>query len=546
MNASADRFKSGDFANTTRTIDEAFTNKNALYYLELANVQRLSGPRTIPQSNRNFLIVDRLVQNWEVNTATTLNTSLSTLGSYLISEGLSSDYNLKPYEMTILSQSIALNHLSQGNWNDAMVEAKKMAQREKIIEASLDRKVAAIVEKQKEQVRNPNTQGSTYRIEAINGYPVNLLNDPEANQLKNAYQNPSAYYLSGFIHEAQGETSLAAPSYRLAIELKPSVNFFRSSLANLDKNVVNRNQRKDAETLFIIDTGFIPKVESFKFNQTFIISGYPKIITLTFPVIEPRTEMFAPTGLQVNGVNANPEMVTNISAMARRNLKDEMPAYVLRTTTRAILSLATQLAAQRAAEKNKNNNNALAIALAGLVTGFTLDAINIADVRHWSTLPAQTYMMRMTLPSGKNTLQFSLPNGAISTQEVNLANGYNVVYLRLFRDRATVLTSNDPNARNPVEKLPALVTGRLPAEEPVKPTADKKTGNWLDGVMTYLNMQNNAKAEPPISGNEENQGGDKASSAPKKVDNEGNIINPSSDSTLPPNVWDSLKQLMDK
>ena len=422
MNDSREQFKKGDLNNTISTIQSSFPNKNTLYFLEMGQTQRLQGPAHIPKSTRNLIIADQDVQRWEIRTNERLKRSLNDIGSYVLSEGLSNDYDLKPYEIGLLSQYLSLNHIAQGRWNDAMVEAKKMASREKVIEELVQKKIASISNAQSDQQNQPNTKGSTSRIEAIGGYPVNLLDDYETRNLKNSYQNPSSYYLSAFIYESQGETSLAAPGYRLAIELRPSVDFFKSSLANLDKNIKNKQKGKDADTLFVIDTGYLPKITSLKINQSFNIGSGPKFITMTFPVIEQSTELFSPNFVEVAGQSIRPELTSSIDAMARKNLKDDMPAYVLRATSRAIISLTAQLAADRAAQQrnNKDNNAAMVGALAGLMTAVALQAINVADVRHWSTLPSQTYMARVNLPVGQNILKYSTPSGAVVSQNINL------------------------------------------------------------------------------------------------------------------------------
>jgi len=245
----------------------------------------------------------------------------------VLSEGLSSKYEPKSYEVSLLSQTLALNHLAQGRWNDAMVEAKKMAQREKVIEELIQNQVAAVTKTERDQQSNPNTQGVTSSIENINGYPVNLLDNEETRSLKNAYQHPGAYYLSGFIHESQGEVSLAAPGYRLAIELRPQVNFFKTSIAKLDANIANQSKKSFADTLTVIDTGYMPKIIPYHISQPFNVSGNPKLVTLTFPVIEKSTERFGPSLIQLGDRVANPELVAHIDSMARNNLRDEMPAY---------------------------------------------------------------------------------------------------------------------------------------------------------------------------------------------------------------------------
>ena len=478
MNESKESFKNGDLQNTVATIQGAFKDKNTLYYMEMGEVQRLQGPAQIPNSTQNLLAADQLVSRWEVTTSDKLRRSFSGASSYVLSEGFSSEYDPKPYEVSLLSQTLALNHLSQGRWNDAMVEAKKMAQREKVIEELIQSKVAVVSKVEREQQTSPNTQGSTSRIENISGYPINLLDDEETRSLKNSYQNAGAYYLSGFIHESQGEASLAAPGYRLAVELRPQANFFKTSLAKLDSNIANQGKKSFADTLIIIDTGYMPKIIPYQISQTFNVGGNPKLVTLTFPVIEKSTERFRPTMIQLGDKVANPELVANIDAMARKNLRDDMPAYVLRASSRALVSLAAQYAADRAAQqaanrKNQNNQNngsaALIGAIAGMITGYGLQAINVTDVRHWSTLPAQTYMARMGLPIGPTVLKYTLPSGVTASQTVNLVGGYNVVYIRMFRNRATVLTSNDPVALPP--PVPVAIVPAVANPIPTQPNS---------------------------------------------------------------------------
>ena len=515
MNESKEPFKNGDLQNAAAVIQSAFKDKNTLYYMELGEVQRLQGPSQIPSSTQNLLAADQLVSRWELTTSDKLRRSFSGVSSYILSEGFSSEYDPKPYEVTLLSQTLALNHLSQGRWDDAMVEAKKMAQREKVIEELIQSKVAAVSKVEREQQANPNTQAATSRIENISGYPINLLDDEETRSLKNSYQNPAAYYLSGFIHESQGEASLAAPGYRLAIELRPQVNFFKTSIAKLDSNIANRSKKSFADTLIVIDTGYMPKIIPYQISQTFNIGGNSKLITLTFPVIEKSTERFRPSLIQLGDRVANPELVANIDAMARKNLRDEMPAYVLRASSRALVSLAAQFAADRAAQqaanqRNQNNQNnqnngtaALIGAIAGMITGYGLQAINVTDVRHWSTLPAQTYMARMGLPIGPTVLKYTLPSGVTASQTVNLVGGYNVVYIRMFRNKATVLTSNDPAALPPKLVAPVPVTSS-PAVPPVEVSTAttssitlpaQSSGSAMDGLKKLWESFQDPKPE---------------------------------------------------
>jgi hypothetical protein len=550
MNESKEQFKNGNMQATAATIQGVFKDKNTLYYLELGQVQRLQGASQISNSTQNLLVADQLVGQWEITTSARLKRSLTDVSSYILSEGLSSNYDPKPYEVSLLSQTIALNHLSQGRWNDAMVEAKKMAQREKVIEELIQSKVAAVSRVEQQQQNNQNTRGATSRIQDIGGYPINLLDDGETRSLKNSYQNPAAYYLSGFIHESQSEASLAAPGYRLAIELRPSVNFFKTSIAKLDSNIADQAKKTFADTLVIVDTGYMPKISPYKLSQTLNFGGNLKLVTLTFPVIEKSSDRFTPNFVQLGDRSANLELVTNIDAMARKNLKDEMPGYVLRASSRALVSLAAQYAADQAAQQaarrnnqnNQNNNAAIIGAIAGLLTGYGLQAINVTDVRHWSTLPAQTYMARMGLPIGSTVLKFTLPSGVIQSQTINLLGGYNVVYIRMFRNSATVLASNDPAALPPKPQVlaPQTITNPVAivpkaASEEIKPK--ESTFDGLKKLFSFGGTKSEELATPSETIPKDVPEATSPTTSPASGNMEG--LKPDE----PPNLLNSLQQL---
>ena len=78
-------------------------------------------------------------------------------------------------------------------------------------------------------------------------------------------------------------------------------------------------------------------------------------------------------------------------------------------------------------------------------------------------------MARMGLPIGPTVLKYTLPSGVTVSQTVNLVGGYNVVYIRMFRNRATVLTSNDPVAL-PVKSQAPVPTVNNQNIAPTTPT----------------------------------------------------------------------------
>jgi tetratricopeptide (TPR) repeat protein len=109
---------------------------------------------------------------------------------------------------------MALNHVALGDYDGARVAIKQAHEIEAQIAELRARQYAEVEE-------SARKRGARTSFKELNGYPIETLDNPEVNALRNAYQSALSHYLAGFIYEALGEPSLAAPGYRLANELQP-------------------------------------------------------------------------------------------------------------------------------------------------------------------------------------------------------------------------------------------------------------------------------------------------------------------------------------
>jgi hypothetical protein len=114
-------------------------------------------------------------------------------------------------------------------------------------------------------------------------------------------------------------------------------------------------------------------------------------------------------------------------------------------------------------------------------------------------------MARMGLPIGPTVLQYTLPSGVTASQAINLVGGYNVVYIRMFRNRATVLTSNDPAAipsKTPIAVAPATVDPISTQPSSVLPAtlAPKPAEGAFAGFMKLLDGFKDPKPEETAPG----------------------------------------------
>ncbi len=401
-------------------IDEALANveknntgddKDLLYFLEKGELLRLKGD--LPQSVDSWLKADEKIRTWEEESRLTLNKAGEAVGSVLVNDKIRR-YDGEDYEKVMLSTMLTLNHMQMGNTSGARTEIKKTHEREALI-ASLNEKEYDKVEEDAKK----NKVTSTFKN--LKGYPVETLDDPEVVALKNGYQSAFSHYLAGYVYESLGEKSLAAPGYRKAIELRPNIPVLEQGLKELDSRM-NGKSRKGGGTdvLFVVESGFIPGRTSMTIPLPVFAGGQFIFTQIAFPVIRP-SNSYLPANLSVNGKPVQLATISNLDAMARRALRDEMPGIIVRSTVRAV--------AKGFAQKELNDKLGVVGGLAGIAATALTEQ---ADERSWRTLPAYISVARTTLKKGDYTVTVPTPNGPTNvTISVPDSARYLIVPLRL-------------------------------------------------------------------------------------------------------------------
>lgn len=413
-----------------------------LYYAERGELLR-TRPDGLDDSTKAWQQADDKVILWEDSVRTALTRSLDRLDDLLFNKAFS-DYQGQDYEKVQLSTRLAENHVLQGKWEDGRVAIRRMYEREALIRELREREVDVLRDRAERQGINFNRLS----VDNIKGYPVQIFDDPQVLLLRNAYQSAASHYLAGFVFEALHEKGLAAAGYRNAVELRPDVPWLRKGLAELDKSrSKTKNSKKTAaeqtDVLFMIETGAIPPRRTLKtVVQIPFLNGLSNIIT-AYPVVRPADTGSIPDHLTVNDQTVPVAMVTNLDAMARRALQDEMPAITLRNAVSGGVQAVAHVAAEVAMERNDDAATS-AIALfsqLGVLVAASLYADANSDTRQWQTLPAYISLARARVNSGEQTVSISTPNGRFS-QSVYVDGPYSLVVLHLNGGRLIALSSS--------------------------------------------------------------------------------------------------------
>ena len=421
----------------------------------LSNLERgelLRMDRRYQDSTEAFLKADAKVKEWEETAKTNPSKLMGTVGAALISERLK-NYEGQDYEKVWLTTRLAMNRVALGDFENARVDIKRTHEREAIIAEFRSKETLAAEEEAK-------SKGAAAGGKELNGYPVETLNDPEVLALKNGYQNALSHYLAGFMYEVLGESGLAAPGYRKAIELKPETGVLEEGLRGLDNRTSftwKRRQRM-TDVLFVVEAGDAPARKPKAFTIPVPTGRGMVTASISYPVIEPSTDPLLTT-LSAAGTDLKLEKVVDVNVMARRALKDEMPGMVLRGVTRAI--------AKGVMQNELQKRGGL---VGGLIGAVASAATEVADDRMWRMLPGRVYIARGYLPPGEHVVTV---NGRALPDPVKIDGQYALVPLRLYENTVLMGDVASLGKLAPVGSVP--VEAAAPAAKPAARTATRTT-----------------------------------------------------------------------
>ncbi|WP_312779789.1 hypothetical protein [Acidovorax temperans] len=421
-----------------------------LYNLERGELLRMD--RRYEDSTNAFLLADIKVKEWEETAKTNPSKLMGTVGAALISERLK-NYEGQDYEKVWLTTRLAMNRVALGDFENARVDIKRTHEREAIIAEFRSKETLAAEEEAK-------SKGAAAGGKELNGYPVETLNDPEVLALKNGYQNALSHYLAGFMYEVLGESGLAAPGYRKAIELKPETGVLEEGLRGLDNRTSftwKRRQRM-TDVLFVVEAGDAPARKPKAFTIPVPTGRGMVTASISYPVIEPSTDPLLTT-LSAAGTDLKLEKVVDVNVMARRALKDEMPGMVLRGVTRAV--------AKGVMQNELQKRGGL---VGGLIGAVASAATEVADDRMWRMLPGRVYIARGYLPPGEHVVTV---NGRALPDPVKIDGQYALVPLRLYEN--TVLMGSVASLGKLAPASAAPVEAAAPAAPAAKPAPRANT-----------------------------------------------------------------------
>ncbi|WP_319240487.1 hypothetical protein [uncultured Propionivibrio sp.] len=424
-------------------------DKDILYFFEKGELFSLGN--NYLASRDIWMKGDEIIQIWENEFRTNSSKLFGDIGSYLVSDK-TRRYDGQDYEKVMLSTRLTLTHIMLGHFDNARIEMKKTYEREKLIESFREKEYDALAAE--------NEKEGNGEIKQLDGYPMAEIDTPEVRELKNGFQNAFAHYLAGYFFEVTDESSLAEPGYRNALQLAPNSRMIHQALENVGREPLPEGQ---SEVLFVIETGFAPSIDSLNIPIPIPRKRGTIVTPLSFPVVKSSPRVLVPPTIRLVDQTLPVETLTNIDAMARRMIRDQMPGTILRTVIRAGFKSLVQDQAEKAHW------------LAGFIAKVASVATEQADDRNWRMLPERISIARGRLPHGRRSIEFQTNAGSYRT-EIDVAGRFTIVPIRLTGNAVYVgLAQRAPQGANALAELTVQPFGEG-LTEPVASAAPPPAG----------------------------------------------------------------------
>jgi hypothetical protein len=448
LNETTNLIKAGSLDSAIAQLETNNTSKekDLLYFLEKSELLTLKQSYEEALSLR--LEADQKIKVWEEESKVTVSNVAKGAGSLIVNDKVRR-YDGRDYEKVFLNSRLVANKLLLGQWDDARVEVKKMHEREALIAEFR----AKEIEKSEAEAKE---KGINTQYKDLKGYPVELLDDPEVEKLKNSYQNAYTHYLSGYLYESFGERGLAASGYRKAIELKPNTPLLEDALKSVDTRY-KTIKRDQSDVLLVYETGLAPAYDSMSIPIPLPLGGGLGITPISFPLVKDTDNGSLIDSIFNDSKKIELAQVTNINNMAKRALKDEMPGIILRSVVRATSKAVAQAVA----------NEADSTGISGLILmigGFVVEG---ADERMWRLLPSNISVGRTILPKGNAKLRIPVNSGFLD-KEVNISSRFTVLNIRELGGNIYINQANSPEQLDLIANTELEKVKSIKAQEPKK------------------------------------------------------------------------------
>lgn len=375
----------------------------------------LHAAKRFEESNRAFSICEKKIEDMENRPSVSLRDGLEEAAA-VGSNTNAIPYKANPAEKILLYTYKALNYLSIGDLEGALVETRKAdaAQKESM------EKYAKEIEAAREDARRAaDAKKLQYSGVASNGENKNKigqlysdLNGYATSEYAN-FTNPFTSYLSAACYIADGDREQAAVDFRRLLEVVPGHAGAAADAQLLQNSGIGAFHNS---VYVFFENGAGPVREETRIDLVVPVPGYITYVGFAFPRLQFHPRPAAALMVRAAGetTEIRTERIASVDGIVASEFKQQLPSMIARiivsTLAKAVLS-----------NVNKKHGD-LADILTRVAVGLWSAIVNNADLRIWMTLGKEFQVARVAAPADRK-LQLALVypgggTGAASTIEL--------------------------------------------------------------------------------------------------------------------------------
>ncbi len=352
-------------------------------------------------------------------------------------------YEPAGFERVFVYHFQALNYLMQGNLEGAGVEVRRAnAEQERALKEHADE----VAEAEKE------AQSKGFKVSDLSDGVLKALGGSAAvgAQVKNSFQNAYTFYMSGVVHELNGEPNDAYIDYKKALEIYPDNSSVQRDVARLaaalsmTDDIARFKKRYSAafavpvttdasktDVVVLFEDGLVPGKSAFWFPLPIPIPSAPGLTAVAIPTFKTSVNPVHPLTISTStAVLGKTERICATDALAVKAYEESAPAMIARQIVRAAI---------------KGTASAMASKYGGVAGGLAVAAYNtlteVADTRSWRSLPENAQVLRIAAEPG-STLDL-VHDGTGAKGSVALPAGADKrVVVRAIRIGSTLFVQN--------------------------------------------------------------------------------------------------------
>lgn len=388
-------------AQLDKSKDDVYGEKDrVMYWLNMGTLLHYAGD--VKTSQQNFVNAEKTIQDlW--------TTSVTAEASKLLVNETVQSYAGEDFEKILIYMYTSLNHAQNNNLQDALVEARRADE---------------LLKKMEVHYAKEGNGGTVYTQDAFMLWLVGLYLEMEGmSSMNDAFLAYKASYMI-YKKEYAGSFGASMPNF-IAEDLVRT-----AKLIGFDDDAAKITEATGAtgetvqklgtmgEVIIVHGNGESPFKRELKFNGT-MPDGY--VTSVAVPQFVPIPPRIAYAQVAAGSMSAKTEVAEPVTKIVLKNFAHRLPAIKARAIARAIAKYAITKGAQAAGKAAGGGTVGALVGLAGNIAAVATEA---ADLRSWTTLPANIGVARLWLPPGDHAV--SVTYHAATGAKIGRTDTFNV------------------------------------------------------------------------------------------------------------------------